>query len=91
MLLFNSWVFKVLILCSASFSIDNQIGDAMMKKVDEVMNDEEVRKTGQQMYCQHSTLFLYWTLKQIIPQDIAKLIASRNKRWILIDTVFDLL
>ncbi len=47
-----------------------------------MMKDKEGRKTGQQM-CRHSTLFIYWTLKQIIPQDIAKLISSRKKRWIL--------
>ncbi len=67
----------------------NQIGDAMKKIVNELMNDKEGRKTGQQM-CRHSTLFIYWVLKQIIPEDIAKLIASRNKRWMLTDTVFNL-
>ena len=66
------------------------MGNAIVTKVDEVMNDKEGRKTGQQM-CQHSTLFIYWTLKQIIPQDIAKLIASKKKRWILTDNGFNLL
>jgi len=64
----------------------------MLTKVYEVMNDKEGRRTGQQMrQCQHSTLFIYWTLKQIIPQDIAKLIASKKKRWILTDNGFNLL
>ncbi len=80
----------LVILCSSSFSIDNQIGAAMMKKVDEVMKDIKGRETGQQM-CQHSTLFIYWTLKQIIPLDIAKLISSKKKRWILTDNGFNLL
>jgi hypothetical protein len=78
------------ILCSSSFSIENQVGAAMLTKVNEAMNDKQGRKTAQQM-CQHSTLFIYWTLKQIIPQDIAKLIASKKKRWILTDNGFNLL
>ena len=42
------------------------------------MKDKEGRKKGAIM-CHTTTLFVYWILKQIIPRDIAKLIASKKK------------
>jgi len=63
----------------------------MKEEIIDLMEDEEGRKTGEQM-CKHSTLLIYWALKHILPRDIAKSISSRNKRWILTDkNLFNLL
>jgi hypothetical protein len=89
---FNSWILIVLFcaIVLIYFLIANLSGDAMNKKIEDLMKDKEGRKTGQKM-CRHTTLFLYWALKHSIPGDIAKSITSRNKRWIFSENVYSLL